>query len=290
MAPYFRIARIVRLFTLLGLLQPLLAHSRTVVKSDSLILTTDNQKYDFVMRPSSDHLTGCATSPPMAARSGGPKDERVPPSEHTMGRLIINRSAWDSFCDRSVRASQYPVSGLYDHGSKVPIWTVDWHEVSVVVAEDGHHLSRLAWDYGSDLNHPAIIFYEDGKEIRSWSMRELVDNNPLCLLKEGWHFGLDLENHSGDEIRISTRGGQTVIFSLLTGEMIERTISQCPLEFPRIPELGLWSTTIQDPQASIELDEDHKTNYGVLLSIALGIVIILLQTRKAHKERNRSDD
>jgi hypothetical protein len=262
---------------------PMAALGLTLVKLDAIIITTENQKYDFVMRPSMLQAGMPGEAKPPLAQSG----EMILnfPKNHK-GREILDPHRFNSI---SI-ASEYPASGLYDHGSKVPIWTVDWHEVDVVVAEDGHHLSRLAWNYGSDLNHPAIIFYEDGKEIRSWSMRELVDNNPLCLLKEGWYFGLDLENHSGDEIRISTRRGQTVILSLLTGEMIERTISQCPLEFPRIPELGLWSTTIQDPQASIELDEDHKTNYGVLLSFALGIVIILLQTRTAHKERNRSDD
>jgi hypothetical protein len=290
MSPQVRIARVVRLFTLLGLLQPLLAHSRTVVKSDSLILTTDNQKYDFVMRPNSENTSGCATRPPLRAKSGGPKNEVAHPPEDTMGRLIIYRGAWDSFCESSMRASQYPASGLYHHGgSKVPIWTVDWHEVDVVVSEDGHHLSRLAWNYGPDLNHPAIIFYEDGKEIRSWSMKDLVKNNPLCLLKDGWYYGVDLEDHSGEKIRVSTRRGQSILFKLTTGEMVERTVSDCSFQMPRLPDFQLMSPTTHDLR-DLQENEHEMIKFLALLIISVGILIVLLHSRKEYKDRNRTDD
>ena len=290
-APHVRIDRILWLFTLLGLLQPWLAHSHTVVKSDSLILTTDNQKYDFVMRPSSDHLTGCATRPLLRAKSGRPKNEVVHPPKDTMGRMIIYGEAWGSLCERSMRASQYPASGLYLHGgSKVPIWTVDWHEVDVVVSEDGHHLSRLAWNYGSDLNHPAIIFYEDGKEIRSWSMKDLVRNNPLCLFKDGWYFGVDLEDHSGEQIRVSTRRGQSILFKLTTGEMIERTVSDCSFQMPRLPDFQLMSPTTYDLREDLQENEHEMIKFLALLIISVGILIVLLHSRKEYKDRNRTDD
>lgn len=265
-------AEIVSLFTVFVLLHPLPAIGFTLEEPDAIIITTDNQKYDFVVRPTMYLVM------PGQAKSALPEGEKV-------GEVLEPNRFYPSH-----RAAAYPASGLYPHGSMVPLWTVDWHEVNVVVSEDGHHLARLAWSRGSDLNHPAIMFYEDGKEIRSWSMRELVRNNPLCLIQEGWYFGMGQTGHSGNVLRISNGREQTVVFNMTTGEMLERTMSKCSLEFPRIPSLGLWSSATEDPLERIEQDEDHQTNYGVLLSIALGIVIILLQTKKAHKKRNRTDD
>lgn len=273
---------VIRLFAVLAVIHPLSALSHTVVKSDALIITTDNQKYDFVMRPSHasqpDWIKEKPGSPTVVAPQNaqpylGYVDDK--------GYQIIDPALNNPFAETLARASQYLESGLYIHGSKIPIWTVDWHDLEVVVSGNGHHLGRIAWDYNEDLDSPAIIFYEDGKELRSWSMKALVDNNPLCLLKKGWYFGLDLKGHVGNEVLLSTRRGQTVRFNLTNGEMVERTTSQCPLEFPRIFGFRLWSTPHEDPLNRIIQNEDHQTNYWVLVLVCLGMISIIIQSRRS---------
>lgn len=264
------------------------AFSHKIVKSDAIIITTDNQKYDFVMRPNPS-----GSVPPPPEGEARLNEQILANVSNTMGRRIIDPRIYDPLAEIKARASQYPASGLYLHGSKVPIWTVGWHEVDLVVAEDGHHLARMAWNYGSDMTHPAIIFYEDGKEIRSWSMRELVDNNPLCLLKEGWYFGLDQKGHSGDEVRISTRRGQTVIFNLTTGVMIERTLSDCHLQMPNLFDIRLWNPIthgLREEFEKLEGKEHQMNRLLALVVISFGIIIVLLHSKKEYMHKRLSDD
>src|SRR2546428_329551 len=70
----------------------------------------------------------------------------------------------------------YPRSGLYrNDGSTEPLWTVDWYAHGVEVASDGVHLIRHG-PWASSTDQEAISFFANGKLLRTYLIRELVDN------------------------------------------------------------------------------------------------------------------
>ena len=193
---------------------------------------------------------------------------------------------------------KYPVSGLYPHGSIVPIWTVDWHDVNVVVSGDGHHLARVNWNYDDDLNHPAITFYEDGKELRSWSMKDLVDNNVWCLLESGTYFGIELKRHiepgnntasALDEVHFLTTRGQSLRFNLASGELVERTVNQCEVRLTLFSDMRGEAPHVK-PLQEIQLNDDHQSNHWVLLVVGAGIFIILLHSKRTYRKTKTTKD
>jgi hypothetical protein len=75
---------------------------------------------------------------------------------------------------QNIRAT-YRVSGLYlNNGSTVPLWTVDWYEPEVIVPSDGIHLIRQN-TFPSSPSNRVLIFYANGRELRSYTVDELVD-------------------------------------------------------------------------------------------------------------------
>lgn len=77
--------------------------------------------------------------------------------------------------DEAIR-EEYSRSGLYrNDGSLDPIWTVDWHAFSVDVSSDGRHLTRWGpWPGRGNYEELALAFYEDGQEVRSYRVEDLV--------------------------------------------------------------------------------------------------------------------
>ena len=252
---------------------------------DALIVTTAYQMYDFVMMPSQP--------PPPKSKSA------VPLPEGKAGeRRIIDPNVYDFYATERAIIGKYRASGLYPHGSIVPIWTVDWHDVNVVVSGDGHHLARMHWNYDDDLNHPEITLYEDGKELRMWSMKDLVNNNVWCLLKSGLYLGLELkrhiepgENRTGafDEVDFVTTRGQSLRFNLATGELVERTINQCELRLPYLFDMR-WDAPHVNPLQEIGLNDDHPSNQWLLLTLGVGVFVILFQSRKNHRKHQKTKE
>lgn len=281
---HHRIQLLACLFLALSI-NPSSSFGNKIRQRDALIVTTDNQMYDFVMMPSQP--------PPPKIKSA------VPLPEGKAGeRRIIDPNVYDFYATERAIIGKYRASGLYPHGSIVPIWTVDWHDVNVVVSGDGHHLARVSWSYDEELNHPAITFYEDGKEFKTWSMKDLVDNNVWCLLKSGTYFGIELKRHiepgentagALDEVDFLTNRGQSLRFNLATGELVERTINQCELRLPYLSDMR-WETPHVNTLQEIELNDDHPGNHWLLLTLGVGVFVILFHSKKSNRKTKKPKD
>jgi len=82
---------------------------------------------------------------------------------------------------------RYPSSGLYrNDGTITPLWTVDWWTAkdSVFVSSDGEHLARVQTDPGPEIDEAALVFYERGKELKRYTMRDLVSNPELYWVSD----------------------------------------------------------------------------------------------------------
>jgi len=75
------------------------------------------------------------------------------------------------------QSDKYPQSGLYlNDGSSKPLWTVDWPGF-VILPADGIHIVRQGpWPrQGEGYNVEALSFFANGKLLKSYSVRDLVD-------------------------------------------------------------------------------------------------------------------
>jgi hypothetical protein len=123
----------------------------------------------------------------------------------------------------------YPMSGLYRNDkSKAPLWTVDWHADNVTVASDGIHLVRcgrsplLRADRVPDLNEEAVSFLANGKLLRTYDVKDLVDS-PDLLQRTASHYRWCEKCQFDDDrlqFTVSTHDGNRFVFDVQTGEII----------------------------------------------------------------------
>jgi hypothetical protein len=122
---------------------------------------------------------------------------------------------------REIRRT-YKVSGLYrNDGSTEPIWTVDWYAHTVDVAADGVHLVRHG-PWASSWMDEALTFFANGKELRSYRVKDLVDF-PILMPHSVSHFEWEAFARQDDpklEYEIRTLHGERYVFDMATGEMI----------------------------------------------------------------------
>jgi hypothetical protein len=134
--------------------------------------------------------------------------------------------AWNEKTAAGIREirSKYNRSGMYrNDGSTEPLWTVDWY-AGVEVASDGIHLVRHG-PWASSTDQEAISFFADGNLLRTYLIRELVDN-PVLL---GWtvsHFFWLEESRFDDarmEYALTTKDGNRYVFNLRSGEIVSKS-------------------------------------------------------------------
>jgi hypothetical protein len=107
-------------------------------------------------------------------------EDAVSPVEAASGRIPYSQIERT----KELRA-KYPRSGLYrNDGSSTPLWTVDWYSDSIALSSDGIHLCSLAGDV-QDLSSEALVFYENGEEIRRHTVGDLVRS----MKDLSWSFG-----------------------------------------------------------------------------------------------------
>ncbi len=117
----------------------------------------------------------------------------------------------------------YGASGLYrNDGSSTPLWTIDWYSFTVYPASDGRHIVRMG-PWASSVDQLALAFYENGKELKSYLIRDLVKN--LLMLKHTvshffWQKELKYNDKEGT-ILITTHDDQVYLFSVKTGEKVK---------------------------------------------------------------------
>jgi hypothetical protein len=128
---------------------------------------------------------------------------------------------------REVRRT-YTRSGMYrNDGSTDPLWTVDWYAYGVDLTPDGVHLirpgpwARLLDDRTPDLDCEAVSFFANGRLIRTYHIRELVDD-PGRFKRSVSHFSWREEGRvSGEfEYTITTRDGNRFVFDIRTGAVV----------------------------------------------------------------------
>ncbi len=119
--------------------------------------------------------------------------------------------------------SKYSQSGLYKNdGSTTPLWTVDWYG-SVDLSSDGHHLIRWGpWPLMGHYAETALTFCEDGREINSYRIDQLV-TLPILLPNTTSHFdwlrSADLDEVSG-LLTVQTQLWDSYVFDVRTGGVV----------------------------------------------------------------------
>jgi len=117
--------------------------------------------------------------------------------------------------------TKYSVSGLYRVGDAAPLWTVDWYAYSVIVSEDGHHIVREG-PWATTARDEALAFLVDGKELRSYSIRELCDLTwalPHTVSHFRWLKSMNLDQKR-QELTVVTFHRDKFVFDLTTGNII----------------------------------------------------------------------
>jgi hypothetical protein len=128
----------------------------------------------------------------------------------------------------------YTRSGLYRKGdTSDPLWTVNWYAHGVEAAADGVHMIRVnAWIGSPDV--PAVEFYANGKPIRSYTPRELMndpDRFPRTVSsKLLWYNGGRLDD-ARLEYAVLTADGNRFVFDIRTGVIVAESRVAQPLKW-----------------------------------------------------------
>lgn len=136
---------------------------------------------------------------------------------------------------------KYRESGLYrNDGSTEPLWTVAGYAYGVYPANDGIHVvredsparmlssfiaKRLPDDkIQAQLDSPALTFLASGKELKTYTMRQLVvrpEELPNSVAHVLWNAGAMITK-DGKRFVLLTQDSQQIIFDLSTGEIVSR--------------------------------------------------------------------
>lgn len=126
-------------------------------------------------------------------------------------------------------SKKYPISGLYVNDSSVkPLWSLpsDFCCSRVDILSNAKNLiSWNAWpaDNGT-FDQTVAWFFENGREIRNYKIRQLVDN-PEHLRHSVSHYRWIDRTEVDDRlnrITLRTLNGQIIVFDGTTGEVISR--------------------------------------------------------------------
>jgi hypothetical protein len=180
-------------------------------------------------------LAVAATGPPALADSPAPPRsyKEVAPGGKYVFVMIAPRTleddvrGWNEETTAGTREIRrvYARSGMYrNEGSAEPLWTVDWYAHWVEVASDGVHLVRHG-PWASSTDQEAISFFANGELLRTYRIRELVDN-PLMLERSVSHFFWEQDGRLDDarlEYALSTKDGNRLVFDLCTGQIVSES-------------------------------------------------------------------
>jgi hypothetical protein len=116
----------------------------------------------------------------------------------------------------------FPQSGMYRNGGSVePLWTVGWYARNVEVASDGIHLVRHG-PWASSVHDEAISFFANGNLLRTFPIRELVDDTAKLERSVShflWREGGQLDD-AGLSYALKTKDGNRFLFDVRTGTIV----------------------------------------------------------------------
>jgi hypothetical protein len=116
----------------------------------------------------------------------------------------------------------YKQSGLYrNDDSNTPLWTVDWYTREVFANSDGEHLVAI-WSERSSIEAPAVSFYRNGRELKSYRIKDLVrSESQLRRSVTFLHWMADVTYHDkGGLLLLRTTDHRIHRFSVRTGEIL----------------------------------------------------------------------
>lgn len=160
-------------------------------------------------------------------------DSPAPPESYTIlspdQKHVLVILAPEPYNSWNPLKKKYPISGLYlNDGSVNPLWTLpsDFCCPQVDVFSDAKHI--VAWnawpeDY-STFDQTVAWFHENGREIRKYEIKELVDN-PQHLRHSVSHYTWIDKTKVDDRlnrITVWTLNGQIITFDGTTGGIISR--------------------------------------------------------------------
>ena len=100
--------------------------------------------------------------------------------------IMLGESPFNNF--PSPKFKNRNKSGLYlNNGSGVPLWTVDWAAYTFLPSDGVHVIRRGNWARLGDYDAEAISFYANGKILKAYSVRDLVDF-PQFLPRTSSHY------------------------------------------------------------------------------------------------------
>jgi len=118
----------------------------------------------------------------------------------------------------------YKQSGLYKNdGSATPLWVVYWYSFEVYPSSDGKHVVRMG-PWASSTEQLAVAFYENGKEIKQYLIKDLVHNELKLAYTVShffWRSDLRFDDKKG-VLFLKTKDDQTYLFSIKTGEIQQK--------------------------------------------------------------------
>jgi len=153
-----------------------------------------------------------------------PKDYKLETENNEYVFVMLATPEWAKYQHSGIR-EVYPRSGLYrNDGSTTPLWEVYWYSFEVYPSSDGRHLVRMG-PWASSTGQLALSFHRDGKEIKSYMIKDLVrDEKKLDYAVS--HFFWKSELRYDDEkglLFLKTKDDQTYLFSVKTGEILPET-------------------------------------------------------------------
>jgi hypothetical protein len=138
----------------------------------------------------------------------------VPPSTY----------ATDSQFNKNIR-DKYNRSGLYSKDNSLdPIWTVDWysHKSQIEISLDGKYLiewALLSYQY-SDYDSIALTLFENGQEVRKYTINEFVSYPFLLSSPYEWKENSFIDNEK-ESLLIRISNGEEYTIDLTTGEIVK---------------------------------------------------------------------
>jgi len=127
-------------------------------------------------------------------------------------------------------------SGMYrNDGSVEPLWSVDWYAMDVKLSSDGVHLVRQGpWaflpavrlhDFETALDQEAVSFFADGRLLRTYQIRELVDDQDH-LTRSVSHLHWKKDGNLNDErleYTLTTLDDNQFVFDVRTGAIVSES-------------------------------------------------------------------
>jgi hypothetical protein len=179
---------------------------------------------------------------------------------------------------RNSYSIKYPQSGLYlNDGSTKPIWTVNW-AARVFLPSDGVHVVRKgAWPLKGKYDEEAISFFANGKQMKSYSVRDLVDF-PWLLPETASHYEWLKSKNTGLVIMRDFDGGVFTSQSEVTFDESSGTMSLETLQSGRF---------VFDLKTG-EIISSHRPVYRVFIFVLIAALFIVMGIGYYLFSRNRN--